>query len=117
MYDSRTVTAPCGGIITGVDEEGSYMLLASEGSSGGLVASSLVSRSFATGSTGGIVLLSAVEGDTQPLESDAQLLSGVEGEGGGTEPKPEGEQEPETEGEPEPEPERSGLLVESRTTI
>lgn len=66
LYESRTVTAPCDGIVTGVDEEGSYMLLASEGSSGGLVASSLVSCSFTFGSSGGIVLLSALEGGTEP---------------------------------------------------
>ncbi len=107
LYESRTVTAPCDGIVTGVDEEGSYMLLSAQGSTGGLVASPLVSRSFASGSTGGIVLLSAAEGDTQPIEDgtqpivgNTQPLGGVEGEGGGTEPKPEGEPEP----EPEPEP-------------
>lgn len=109
LYESWTVTAPCDGIVTGVDEEGSYMLLSSESSSGGLVASSLVSRSFTSGSSGGIVLLSAVEGEgdtqhiednTQPIAGDAQLLGGVEGEGGGTEPEPEGEPEPDGESEP-----------------
>lgn len=110
MYESRTVTAPCDGIVTGVDEEGSYMLLSSESSPGGLAVSPLVN--YGSGSaSGGIVLLSAVDGGTQlvedsaqpvldnaqPLEGGTQLLGGVEGEGdGGT--------EPETGGEPEPEP-------------
>lgn len=110
MYESRTVTAPCDGIVTGVDEEGSYMLLSSESSTGGLAVSPLVN--YGSGSaSGGIVLLSAVDGGTQlvedsaqpvldnaqPLEGGTQLLGGVEGEGdGGT--------EPETGGEPEPEP-------------
>ena len=102
LYESRTVTSPCDGIVTGVDEEGSYMLLSAQGSTGGLVASPLVSRSFASGSTGGIVLLSAVEGDTQPIEDgtqpivgNTQPLGGVEGEGGGT----EGEEGPEPGGD------------------
>lgn len=107
LYESRTVTAPCDGIVTGVDEEGSYMLLSARGSTGGLVASPLVSRSFASGSTGGIVLLSAAGGDTQPIEDgtqpivgNTQPLGGVEGEGeGGTEPEPEGEPEPEPGGD------------------
>ncbi len=95
MYESRTVTAPCSGIITGVDKTGSYMLLASTGtgSSGGLVASGLVNRSSASGSSGGIVLLSAVDGgdptiagDIQTTEDNiqntvdgVQLLGGVDG--------------------------------------
>lgn len=109
LYESRTVTAPCDGIVTGVDEEGSYMLLSSattDSGSGGLVASSLVNRGSASGSTGGIVLLSAVEGDTQPtvggtqpIVGNTQPLGGVEGEGGGTEPEPEGEPEPEPGGD------------------
>lgn len=107
LYESRTVTAPCDGIVTGVDEEGSYMLLSAQGSTGGLVASPLVSRSFASGNTGGIVLLSAAGGDTQPIEDgtqpivgNTQPLGGVEGEGeGGTEPEPEGEPEPEPGGD------------------
>ncbi len=117
LYESRTVTAPCGGIITGVDEEGSYMLLSSaatDSGSGGLVASSLVNCGSASGGTGGIVLLSAAEGDTQPIEDGTQTtvgdtqptvgntqpLGGVEGEGdGGTEPEPEGEPEPEPGGD------------------
>ena len=118
MYESRTVTAPCDGIVTGVDEEGSYMLLSSESSPGGLAVSPLVN--YGSGSaSGGIVLLSAVDGGTQlvedsaqpvldnaqPLEGGTQLLGGVEGEGdGGTEPETGGEPEPEPGGEPEPEP-------------
>lgn len=131
LYESRMVTAPCDGIVTGVDEEGSYMLLSSGGSvsSGGLVASSLVSRSFTFGSSGGIVLLSAVEGETQPaggetqhiedntqpIAGDAQLLGGVEGEGGGTEPEPEGEPEP--DGEPEPGGGTSGQISITTTSL
>ncbi len=145
LYESRTVTAPCDGIVTGVDEEGSYMLLSSGGSvsSGGLVASSLVSRSSTFGSSGGIVLLSAVEGETQPaggetqsivgdtqpaegetqhiedntqpIAGDAQLLGGVEGEGGGTEPEPEGEPEP--DGEPEPGGGTSGQISITTTSL
>ena len=83
MYDSRTVTAPCGGIITGVDEEGSYMLLSSaatDSGSGGLVASSLVNCGSASGGTGGIVLLSALEGGTEPSTGPTG------GTGAGTEP-------------------------------
>ena len=101
MYESRTVTAPCDGIVTGVDEEGSYMLLSSESSTGGLAVSPLVNYGSDSAS-GGIVLLSAVDGGTQlvedgtqlvldnaqPLEGGTQLLGGVEGEGdGGTEPE------------------------------
>lgn len=112
MYESRTVTAPCDGIVTGVDEEGSYMLLSSESSTGGLAVSPLVN--YGSGSaSGGIVLLSAVDGGTQlvedgtqpvldnaqPLGGGTQLLGGVEGEGdGGTEPEPGGEPEPEPGG-------------------
>lgn len=115
MYESRTVTAPCDGIVTGVDEEGSYMLLSSESSTGGLAVSPLVNYGSSSAS-GGIVLLSAVDGGTQlvedgtqpvvdnaqPLEGGTQLLGGVEGEGG---------TEPETGGEPEPEPETGGTLT------
>lgn len=112
MYESRTVTAPCDGIVTGVDEEGSYMLLSSESSTGGLAVSPLVNYGSDSAS-GGIVLLSAVDGGTQlvedgtqlvvdnaqPLEGGTQLLGGVEGEGdGGTEPEPGGEPEPEPGG-------------------
>lgn len=112
LYDSRTVTAPCDGIVTGVDEEGSYMLLSSESGTGGLVVSPLVN--YGSGSaSGGIVLLSAVDDGTQlvedgaqpvadnaqPLEGGTQLLGGVEGEGdGGTGPEPGGEPEPEPGG-------------------
>ena len=98
MYESQTVTAPCDGIITGVDKTGSYMLLSSDRSTEGLAVSPLVNYGV---SSGGIVLLSAVDGGTQPvedgtqaLEGDTQLLNGVEGEGGGTEPGSEGEPEP-----------------------
>lgn len=116
MYESRTVTAPCDGIVTGVDEEGSYMLLSAQGSTGGLVASPLVSRSFASGSTGGIVLLSAAEGDTQPIEDGTQTIvgntqpmGGVEGEGGGT----EGEEGP----EPEPGGDTGGQISITTTAL
>ena len=71
MYESRTVTAPCDGIVTGVDEEGSYMLLFSESSTGGLAVSPLVN--YGSGSaSGGIVLLSAVDGGTQLVEDSTQ---------------------------------------------
>lgn len=106
MYESQTVTAPCDGIITGVDKTGSYMLLlllSSDRSTEGLAVSPLVNYG---GSSGGIVLLSAVDGGTQPvedgtraIEGGAQLLGGVEGEGGGTEPEPEGEPEAEPDGD------------------
>ena len=115
MYESQTVTAPCDGIVTGVDEEGSYMLLASEGSgsSGGLVASSLVN--YGSGS-GGIVLLSSADGGTQPTEDSTQLSGGAEVEGGGgTEPEPEGE----PEGEPEdgPDGDTSGQISITTTAL
>lgn len=97
MYESQTVTAPCDGIITGVDKTGSYMLLSSDRSTEGLAVSPLVNYG---GSSGNIILLSAVDGGAQPvedgiraIEGGAQLLGGVEGEGGGTEPEPEGEPE------------------------
>ena len=98
MYESQTVTAPCDGIITGVDKTGSYMLLSSDRSTEDLAVSPLVNYG---GSSGNIILLSAVDGGAQPvedgtraIEGGAQLLGGVEGEGGGTEPEPEGEPEP-----------------------
>lgn len=92
MYESQTVTAPCDGIVTGVDAEGSYMLLSSGGSTQGLVVSPLVN--YGSGS-GGIVLLSSADGGTQPTEDSTRLSGGAEVEGGGgTEPGPEGEPEP-----------------------
>lgn len=97
MYESQTVTAPCDGIITGVDKTGSYMLLSSDRSTEDLAVSPLVNYG---GSSGNIILLSAVDGGAQPVEDGtraiegaAQLLGGVEGESGGTEPEPEGEPE------------------------
>lgn len=118
LYESRTVTAPCDGIVTGVDEEGSYMLLSAQGSTGGLVASSLVNRGSASGSTGGIVLLSAAEGDTQPIEDGTQtpesgtqpIEDGTQPTVGNTQPLGgvEGEGDGGTEGEEGPEPEPGG---------
>lgn len=103
MYESQTVTAPCDGIITGVDKTGSYMLLSSDRSTEDLAVSPLVNYG---GSSGNIILLSAVDGGAQPvedgtraIEGGAQLLGGVEGEGGGTEPEPEGEPEAEPDGD------------------
>ena len=119
MYESQTVTAPCDGIITGVDKTGSYMLLSSDRSTEGLAVSPLVNYGV---SSGGIVLLSAVDGGTQPvedgtqaLEGDTQLLNGVEGEGGGTEPGPEGE--PELEPGLEPGGDTDGQISITTTTL
>lgn len=119
MYESQTVTAPCDGIITGVDKTGSYMLLSSDRSTEGLAVSPLVNYGV---SSGGIVLLSAVDGGAQPvedgtqaLEGAAQLLNGVEGEGGGTEPGPEGE--PELEPGLEPGVDTDGQISITTTTL
>lgn len=109
MYESQTVTAPCDGIVTGVDAEGSYMLLSSGGSTQGLVVSPLVN--YGSGS-GGIVLLSNADGGTQPTEDSTRLSGGAEVEGGGgTESEPEGEPEAEPDGD------TSGQISITTTTL
>ena len=115
MYESRTVTAPCDGIVTEVDEEGSYMLLSSESSTGGLVASPLVNYGSDSAS-GGIVLLSAVDGGTQLVEDSAQpVLDNAQPLEGGTQLL--GGTEPETGSEPEPEPEPGGGTLTGQISI
>lgn len=63
MYDTQLLTAPCDGIVSGVDTEGAFLL-----SSGGESAASLLSNSAANhGSSYRVVLLSS---DALPLEED-----------------------------------------------
>lgn len=77
MYGSGTITAPCDGIVSGVDEEGDYMLSDPKGWSGNLLTRILPAGNSSGSSSMGAVLLQTEIGDnTEDTENNTEDDSG-----------------------------------------
>lgn len=77
MYGSGTITAPCDGIVSGVDEESDYMLSDPKGWSGNLLTRILPAGNSSGSSSMGAVLLQTEIGDnTEDTENNTEDDSG-----------------------------------------